>query len=131
MANSMTSIFIMPTVAFNHGDTFVFGSLVCTTDGAASFQHYLTMTPDLKTGLVTLSEVITGNLAGKFCEISLYNQHADFESGSSSNSNLTSPWAIPCEPATEPSCVDVSLHEHFPYGLYNASKAHAEALAAH
>jgi hypothetical protein len=28
---------------------------------------------------VTLPEVVTGNLAGKFGEISLYNQHADFE----------------------------------------------------
>jgi hypothetical protein len=40
------------------------------------------MTPNPKTGLVTLPEVITGNLAGKFAEISLYNQHTDFESGS-------------------------------------------------
>jgi hypothetical protein len=33
-------------------------------------------------------------------------------------------------PATEPSCEDTPLHEHFPYGLCNASRAHAEALAA-
>jgi hypothetical protein len=42
MANSTASIFIKPTVikptvAFNRGDTFVFGSWVCTTDGARSF----------------------------------------------------------------------------------------------
>jgi hypothetical protein len=30
---------------------------------------------------VMLPEVVTGNLAGKFGEISLYNQHADFELG--------------------------------------------------
>jgi hypothetical protein len=41
MANSMTSIVIKPTIAFNHGDTFVFGSWVCTADGAGSFQHCL------------------------------------------------------------------------------------------
>jgi hypothetical protein len=35
-----------------------------------------------------------------------------------------------CEPATEPSCADSPLHEHFPYGLCNASKAHAKALTA-
>jgi hypothetical protein len=29
---------------------------------------------------MTLPEVITGDLAGKFGEISLYNQRADFES---------------------------------------------------
>jgi hypothetical protein len=88
------------------------------------------MTPDPSSGLVTLPEVVTGELAGKFSEISLYNQHADFEFGSSSNSNSTSPWAIACEPATEPSCADFPLHEHFPYGLCNASKAHAKALTA-
>jgi hypothetical protein len=132
MANSTDSIFIKPTIAFNLGDTFVFGSWVCTTDGAngtGSFQRRLTMTPNPKTGLVTLPEVITGNLARNFGEISLYNQHTDFESGSASNSTSTSPWAIACEPATEPSCADVPLHEHFPYGLCNASRAHAEALA--
>jgi hypothetical protein len=77
---------------------------------------------------VTLPEVITDDLAGKFNEISLYNQHADFKFASASNSNLMSPWAIACEPATEPSCADFPLHEHFPYGLCNASKAHAKAL---
>jgi hypothetical protein len=88
------------------------------------------MTPNPNTGLVTLPEVITGELTKKFGEISLYNQHADFEIGSASNLNSTSSWAIACEPATEPSCADFSLHEHFPYGLCNASKAHAKALTA-
>jgi hypothetical protein len=66
MANSTASIFIKPTVAFNHGDTFVFGSWVCTADGAGSFQRRLTMPPNPETGLVTLPEVVTGNLARKF-----------------------------------------------------------------
>jgi hypothetical protein len=88
------------------------------------------MTPNLSTGLVMLPEVVTGELAGKFSEISLYNQHADFELGSDSNSNSTSPWAIACEPAIEPSCADYPLHEHFPYDLCNAIKAHAKALTA-
>jgi hypothetical protein len=88
------------------------------------------MTPNPSTGLVTLPEVVTGELAGKFGEISLYNQHADFKLGSDSNSNSTSSWAIACEPATEPSCADFPLHEHFPYGLCNTSKAHAKALTA-
>jgi hypothetical protein len=85
---------------------------------------------------MTLPEVVTGNLARKFGEISLYNQHADFELGSASNSNSTCPWAIACEPTIEPSCVksplhmESPLHEHFPYGLCNASRAHAEALSA-
>jgi hypothetical protein len=82
MANSTTSIFIKPTVAFNRGDTFVYGSWVCTTDGATYFQRRLTMTPNTRTGLVTLPEVIMGDLAENFDEISLFNQHADFESGS-------------------------------------------------
>jgi hypothetical protein len=87
------------------------------------------MMPNPKTGLVTLPEVVTGDLAGKFDEILLYNQHADFEFGSASNSNSTSPSAIVCEPATQPSCADSPLHEHFPYGLCDASKAHAKDLS--
>jgi hypothetical protein len=106
---STASIFIKPTVAFNRGDTFVFGSWVCIADGAGSFQGRLTMTPNPKTGLVTLPEVITSTLDGKFDEISLYNQHADFKLGSASNSNSTSPWAIACESGTEPSCEDVPV----------------------
>jgi hypothetical protein len=86
------------------------------------------MTPNPSTGLVTLPEVVTGELARKFGEISLYNQHTDFELGSDSNSNSTFPWAIACEPAIEPSCADSPLHEHSPYGLCIASKAHAKAL---
>jgi hypothetical protein len=74
--------------------------------------------------------VITGDLTGKSGEISLYNQHADFESGSASNLNSTSPWVTACESATEPSCVDAPLHKHFPFSICNASRAHAEALVA-
>jgi hypothetical protein len=131
MANSTASVFIKPIVAFNRSDTFVFGSWVCTAYGAGSFQRRLTMTPNPSTGLVTLPEVVTGELTGKFGEVLLYNQHADFELGSDSNSNSTSPWAIACEPAIEPSCADSPLHEHFPYGLCNASMAHAKALTVH
>jgi hypothetical protein len=130
MANSTAPVFIKPVAAFNRGDTFVFESWVCTADGAGFFQRRLIMTPNLSTGLVTLPEVVMGDLTGKFGEIYLYNQHADFELGSDSNSNSTSPWAIACEPAIEPSCVDSPLHEHFPYGLCNANKAHAKALTA-
>jgi hypothetical protein len=59
-------VFYPSTVAFNCGDTFVFGAWVCTADGAGSFQRRLTMQPNPKTGFVTLPEVITGELAGKF-----------------------------------------------------------------
>jgi hypothetical protein len=128
MANSTASKIIKPTVAFNRGDTFVFGSWVCTTDGAGSFQRRLTMPPNPKTGLVTLPEVVTGDLAGKFGEISLYNQHADFELGSDSNSNSTSPWAIVCESATQPSRAASPLCEHFARSPRNASRAHSKAL---
>jgi hypothetical protein len=88
------------------------------------------MTPNPRTGLVILPEVIAGDLTEKVDEISLYNQHANFEFGSASNSNSTSPWVTACESATEPSCADAPLHEHFPFGLCNASRAHAEALIA-
>jgi hypothetical protein len=128
MANSTASVYIKPTVAFNRGDTFVFGAWVCTADGAGSFQHRLTMPPNPETGLVTLPEVVTGELTGKFGEISLFDQHADFEVGSASNPNSTSLWAIVCEPATQPSHVDSPPHERFTRGPRNVSRAHSEAL---
>jgi hypothetical protein len=70
MANSMASIRINPIIAFNRGDTFIFGSWVCTADGTGAFRRRLTMAPNPNTGLVMLPEVITGNLARKFGEIS-------------------------------------------------------------
>jgi hypothetical protein len=85
------------------------------------------MSPNPETGLMTLSEVVTGNLAGKFGEISLYNQHADFELGSDSNSNSTSPWAIVCESATQPSRAASPLRERFARGPRNPSRAHSKA----
>jgi hypothetical protein len=127
MANSTAPIYIKPTVAFNRGDTFVFGAWVCTADGAGSFQRRLTMPSNPETGLVTLPEVVTGELAGKFGEISLFDQHADFELGSASNSNLTSPWAIVCEPATQPSHVVSPPSERFTRGPHNLSRARTEA----
>jgi hypothetical protein len=123
MANSTAPVYIKPTVAFNRGDTFVLGSWVCTADGAGSFQHRLTMPPNPETGLVTLPEVVTGELG----EISLLDQHADFELGSASNSNLMSPWAIVCEPATQPSHVDSPPRERFMCGPRNVSRARTEA----
>jgi hypothetical protein len=127
MANSTAPVYIKPTVAFNRGDTFVFGAWVCTTDGAGSFQCRLTMLPNPETGLVALPEVVTGELAGKFGEISLFDQHADFELGSASNSSSTSPWAIVCESATQPSHVNSPPRERFTRGPRNVSRAHTKA----
>jgi hypothetical protein len=89
------------------------------------------MSPNPETELVTLPEVVTGNLAGKFGEISLYNQHANFELGSDSNSNSTSPWAIACESATQPSCAASPLRERSTRGPRNVSRAHAKAPTPH
>jgi hypothetical protein len=85
------------------------------------------MTPNPETGLVTLPEVVTGELAGKFGEISFFDQHADFELGSASNSNSTSPWAIVCEPTTQPSHSDSPPCKRFTRGPRDVSRAHAQA----
>jgi hypothetical protein len=85
------------------------------------------MPPNPETGLVALPEVVMGELAGKFGEILPFNQHADFDLGSASNSNSTSPWAIVCEPATQPSHADSPPHERFTRGPRNVSRAHAKA----
>jgi hypothetical protein len=127
MANSTTPFYIKPTVAFNRGDTFVFGAWVCTADGAGSFQRHLTMPPNPETGFVTLPEVVTGELASKFGKISLFDQHADFELGSASNSNSTSPWATVCEPAAQPSHVVPPPHERSTRGPRNLCRARTEA----
>jgi hypothetical protein len=76
---------------------------------------------------VTLPKVVLGNLTGKFDKISLYNQYADFELGSDSNSNSTSPWAIVCESATQPSREASPIRERFDRGPRNASRAHSKA----
>jgi hypothetical protein len=123
----MASVYIKPTVTFNRGETFVFGAWVCTANGAGSFQCRLTMPPNPETSLVTLPEVVTGELTGKFGEISLFNEHADFELGSASNSNSTSLWASVWEPATEPSHVDSPPRERFTRGPHNVSRAHMKA----
>jgi hypothetical protein len=85
------------------------------------------MSPNPETVLVTLPEVVTGELTGKFGEISLFDQHADFELGSASNSNLTSPWAIVCEPATQPSHAVSPPRERFTRGPCNLSRARTDA----
>jgi hypothetical protein len=71
---------------------------------------------------MTLPEVVTSKRAGKFGEISVFDQHADFELGSASNSNLTSPWAIVCEPATQPSHVGSPPQERFTCGPRDVSR---------
>jgi hypothetical protein len=85
------------------------------------------MPPNPKTGFVTLPEVVTGDLAGKFGEISLFNHHADFELESASNSNSTSPWAIACEPAAQPSQAVPSPRERSTRGPRILSRARTGA----
>jgi hypothetical protein len=127
MANSTAPVYFKPTVAFNYSDTFVFGAWVCTADDAGSLQRRLTMPPNPETGFVTLPEVVTGELAGNFGEISLFNHHADFELESASNLNSTSPWAIACEPATQPSHVVPPPRERSTRGPRILSRARTEA----
>jgi hypothetical protein len=79
---------------------------------------------------VTLPEVVTGELAGKFGEISLFDHHADFNLGSASNSNPTSPWAIACEPSTQPSHVVSPPRERSTRGLRNLSMARTGAASS-
>jgi hypothetical protein len=76
---------------------------------------------------VTLPEVVTGELAGKFGEISLFNHHADFEFESASNSNSTSPWAIACELAAQPSQAASSPRERSARGPRILSRARTRA----
>jgi hypothetical protein len=83
--------------------------------------------PNPETGFVTLPEVVTSELAGKFGEISLFDHHADFELESASNSNSTSPWDIACEPTTQPSHVVPPPRERSTRGPRILSWARKEA----
>jgi hypothetical protein len=130
MANSTAPVYINPTVSFNRGDTFVFGGWVCTADGAGSFQRRLTMPPNPETVFVMLPEVVTGELAGRFGELSLFNHHAGFELGSASNSNSTSLWATVCEPAAQPSHEVSPPREHSTRGPRNLCRARTGAPSA-
>jgi hypothetical protein len=85
------------------------------------------MQPNPEISFVTLPEVVTGELAGKFGEISLFDQHADFELGSASDSNSTFPWAIACEPAAQPWHVVSPPRERSTRGPRNLSRACTEA----
>jgi hypothetical protein len=127
MANSTALVYIKPTVTFNRGDTFIFSGWVCTADGTGSFQHRLNIPPNPETGFMMLPEVVTGELAGKFGEISLFDQHTDFELRSASNSNSTSPWATVCEPAAQPSHVVSPPRERSTRGPRNLCRARKEA----
>jgi hypothetical protein len=84
------------------------------------------MPPNPETGIVTLPEVVTGELAGKFGEISLFDQHADFELGSASNSNSMSPWATVCKPTAQPSHVASTPRERSTRGPRNLCRARTE-----
>jgi hypothetical protein len=88
------------------------------------------MPPNPETGFVMLREVVTGELADKFGEISLFDQHADFELGSASNSNSTSPWATVCERAAQPSHVVQQPRERSTHGPRNLCRARTEAPSA-
>jgi hypothetical protein len=76
---------------------------------------------------VMLLEVVTGELAGKFGKISLFDLHADIKLGSASNSNATSPWATVCELAAHPSHADSPPCERFARGPRNLSRARTVA----
>jgi hypothetical protein len=85
------------------------------------------MQPNPKTGFVTLPEVVTGELAGKFGEISLFDHRADFELESAPDTNSTSPWAIACELPAQPSQAIPSLHERSTRGPCILSRARTGA----
>jgi hypothetical protein len=74
-----------------------------------------------------LSAPTTGELAGKFGEISLFNHHADFELESTSNSNSTSPWVIACETAAQPSHMVPPPRERSTRGPRNPCRARTGA----
>jgi hypothetical protein len=91
------------------------------------------MPPNPKTGLVTLPEVVTGRSRRKVRRNFGLQPARRLRAWIRLQLELDLELELDlhaCEPAIEPSCADSPLHEHFPYGLCIASKAHAKALSA-
>ena len=124
----MALVIIKPNVAFSRGDTFVFGSWVYIANGAGSFQRYLTLTPDPKSGFVTLPEASTDQLAENFGEISLSDPIRELKPKFESNPTPPRTWSEPRELAPEPALGSEFYAPTLPFGLRNAGAVYAAAL---
>jgi hypothetical protein len=89
LANSMALDIIKPSVTFQQGDTFVFGSWVCIADGAGSFLRYLASTSESKLKSSMLTQASMEEFIKNFGEISLSDLVKELELESEYNS--TSP----------------------------------------
>ena len=85
----MALVIIKLIVAFQQGDTFVFGSWVCVADGAGSFLRFLASTPESKLKSSTLTQASMEDFVENFGEISISDPLRELESESEYNS--TSP----------------------------------------
>ena len=112
----MAPIIINSTVAFEQGDTFVFGSWVCIADGAGCFLRFLAQTLELKPTSTTLPQASMDDLAENFGEISLSDPIRELESESEYNSTSTQAWIEPRELAPESSSCPVYLPQPLLFG---------------
>ena len=69
MTNSMVPVIIKPAFNFMRGETFVFGTWVCVSDGAGSFNRFHASTPETITA--AFQEAVEQDVAENFGEISL------------------------------------------------------------
>ncbi|CAN6330357.1 unnamed protein product [Urochloa humidicola] len=121
----MAPVIVKPTVALGRGDTFVFGSWVCVSNGAGSFNRFLAATP--KTLAETFLQAATDDLAENFDEISLSDPIREPELKTHYNSALTQAW-IELFESTPNSHGPIHLPPPMPFGLRSASAAYQAAL---
>ena len=129
LANSMASVVINSTVAFERGDTFVFGSWVCVADGAGSFLRFIAATPgELRAPPPTEAPVI--NLVKRFGEIALSDSVREPESEFEYNSTSTATRTVPRETASITSQGTIGLPAPAIFGLRSAGAAYQAALSS-
>jgi hypothetical protein len=124
----MVLITIKPTVAFQQGDTFVFGSWVYIADTAGSFQRHLTPTPEKKPAFTMLLASPVEDLAENFGKILVSDPLMGHKVESEYYSGSTSSWVKPRELAPEPSCGSASTPQRLLFELRNTGAAYQAVL---
>ena len=120
----MALVTIKPIVAFQQGDTFVFGSWVCVADGVGSFQRFLVPTPESKLKSSTLTQASMENLVENFGEISISDPFRDLESESEYNSTSPPIQTESLSPATQFALSLDCLPPPFLFGHHHVSAAY-------
>jgi hypothetical protein len=125
----MASVTINSTVAFERGDTFIFGSWVCVADGAGSFLRFIAATPEQLHAPPSPQATVT-NLVENLGEIMPSDPTRGHVSEFEYNSTLTPAKTGPHESVSNPSSSSVYLPPAAIFRLRPMGAAYQAALTA-